>query len=185
MHVTSEALDSRTDRGESGGNTHLLRLWTPGILVVAEKSLAEGRVGWMRVALKSGDGARATVDAGARRRGAVVSRDLLRADAVKDMWEETATTSLNKHGGIYTKKAGEKLVFWKVLDGVECGLFSGEVERQRRGVKFRGRVRAGRGSRAGAAAGCCEGCRSGRAPRAGEGAGAGHKGRGWYSQAVR
>lgn len=34
-------------------------------------------------------------------------------------------------------------MFWKMLDGVECGLFSGKVERHGRGVGVKFRRRAG------------------------------------------
>lgn len=87
-------------------------------------------------------------------------------------------TSLYRQRRIYTKKADERLVFRKVLDGVECGLFSGEVECQGLDVKFRRRVRAVRGRGQGCEASLAEHGPVQRAWR-------GHKEMWWYSQAVR
>ena len=62
---------------------------TPGILEVWEKSLVERMEGWKRVALKMAEDGRARVDTGARKRGAAVSKDLLKVAALKDMRQTT------------------------------------------------------------------------------------------------
>lgn len=80
--------------GDVGGEAYVERLCTPGILVVAEKSLVDRRVGWMRVVWKSGEDAREAVATGARKRGAAVSKDLRKVVAVKDMSERRATRAV-------------------------------------------------------------------------------------------